>query len=103
MCRRRRRACSLIGTYAAEVLLPALVRAARSRPAGVSVRPCAMEYVGLSIAGPNARALLQSLVRDDLSNGAFPFMSFRPHGRRHGARLWSGASPSPAISATRSG
>jgi dimethylglycine dehydrogenase len=46
-------------------------------PAGVSVRPCAMEYVGLSVAGPRSRELLQSLVRDDLSNAAFPFMSFR--------------------------
>src|SRR5258708_15421029 len=36
-----------------------------------------MEYVGLSVAGPNSGALLQSLVRDDLSTAAFPFMSFR--------------------------
>ncbi len=36
-----------------------------------------MEYVGLSVAGPQSRALLQSLVRDDLSTAAFPFMSFR--------------------------
>jgi dimethylglycine dehydrogenase len=36
-----------------------------------------MEYVGLSIAGPKARALLQGLVRDDLSNSAFPFLSFK--------------------------
>jgi dimethylglycine dehydrogenase len=33
--------------------------------------------VGLSVAGPHSRALLQSLVRDDLSTAAFPFMSFR--------------------------
>jgi dimethylglycine dehydrogenase len=46
-------------------------------PAGVTVRPCAMQYVGLSVAGPKSRALLQSLVRDDLSSAAFPFMSFR--------------------------
>ena len=45
--------------------------------AGVTVRPCAMEYAGLSVAGPNSRALLQRLVRDDLSNAGFPFMSFR--------------------------
>ena len=36
-----------------------------------------MEYVGLSVAGPNSRALLQSLVADDLSTSAFPFASFR--------------------------
>ncbi len=66
----------LIGTYAAEVyylrwferLVP---------PAGVSLRAVAMEYVGLSVAGPQSRALLQSLVRDDLSTSSFPFMSFK--------------------------
>ena len=36
-----------------------------------------MQYVGLSIAGPKSRALLQSLVREDLGNAAFPFLSFR--------------------------
>ncbi|MBS0397024.1 MAG: aminomethyltransferase family protein, partial [Proteobacteria bacterium] len=44
---------------------------------GVAVRPCAMEYVGLSVAGPAARELLQGLVADDLSTAAFPFMTFR--------------------------
>ena len=66
----------LIGTYAAETYY--LRWFERHAPgAGVSVRPCAMEYVGLSVAGPNSRALLQSLVRDELSSAAFPFMSFR--------------------------
>jgi dimethylglycine dehydrogenase len=46
-------------------------------PSGVSVRPCAMEYVGLALAGPQARALLSERVRDDLSSSAFPFMSFK--------------------------
>jgi dimethylglycine dehydrogenase len=76
MCRVAADHFFLIGTYAAEVyymrwferLLP---------PSGVSVRPCAMEYVGLSVAGPRSRALLQSLVREDLSSASFPFMSFR--------------------------
>src|ERR1700681_842660 len=36
-----------------------------------------MEYVGLSVAGPKSRALLHSLVRDDLSTGKIPLMSFR--------------------------
>jgi dimethylglycine dehydrogenase len=36
-----------------------------------------MEYVGLSVAGPQSRALLQTLVREDLASTAFPFMSFR--------------------------
>jgi len=36
-----------------------------------------MEYVGLSVAGPHSRALLQSLTTTDLSTAAFPFLSFR--------------------------
>jgi dimethylglycine dehydrogenase len=36
-----------------------------------------MEHVGLSVAGPASRSLLQRLVRDDLSNTAFPFLTFR--------------------------
>ncbi len=36
-----------------------------------------MEYVGLSVAGPRSRELLQSLVDADLSSSVFPFMSFR--------------------------
>jgi dimethylglycine dehydrogenase len=66
----------LIGTYAAESYY--LRWFARHMPtSGVGVRPCAMEYVGLSVAGPQARALLQTLVRDDLSNAGFPFLSFK--------------------------
>lgn len=36
-----------------------------------------MEHVGLSLAGPEAQGLLQSLVRDDLATAAFPFLTFR--------------------------
>jgi dimethylglycine dehydrogenase len=36
-----------------------------------------MQYVGLSVAGPHSRALLQSLTRTDLSSAAFPFLTFR--------------------------
>ena len=36
-----------------------------------------MEYVGLSVAGPHSRALLQGLTGTDLSSAAFPFLSFR--------------------------
>ncbi|MGB6309763.1 MAG: FAD-dependent oxidoreductase [Steroidobacteraceae bacterium] len=76
MCRVSADHVFLIGTYAAETYYMRWFE--RHLPAsGVSVRPCAMEYVGLSLAGPNSRALLQSLVRDDLSTAAFPFMSFR--------------------------
>jgi dimethylglycine dehydrogenase len=66
----------LIGTYAAEVYYLRWFERHRP-PAGVTVRPCAMEYVGLSVAGPQSRALLQTLVREDLASTAFPFMSFR--------------------------
>jgi len=46
-------------------------------PAGVTVRPCAMQYVGLSLAGPRSRELLAGLVQEDLASAAFPFLSFR--------------------------
>jgi len=44
---------------------------------GVSLRAYGIDLVGLSIAGPNARELLQKVVRDDVSDAAFPFLSFR--------------------------
>jgi dimethylglycine dehydrogenase len=44
---------------------------------GVTCRGASMEYPGLSIAGPKARDLLQKLVRDDVSNAAYPFLTFR--------------------------
>jgi len=76
MCRVSEQRFFLIGTYAAEDYYLRWFEKSLP-PSGVAVRPCAMEYVGLSVAGPKSRALLQSLVRDDLSNAAFPFMSFR--------------------------
>ncbi len=66
----------VIGTYAAEVFYLRWFEQSLP-PTGVNVRPCAMEYVGLSVAGPKSRELLQSVVGDDLSTAAFPFMSFR--------------------------
>jgi dimethylglycine dehydrogenase len=75
MCRAAVDQVLLIGTYAAEdYYLRWLER--RLPATGVLLRPVAREYVGLSIAGPRARALLQSLVRQDLSSAAFPFLSF---------------------------
>jgi dimethylglycine dehydrogenase len=76
MCRVAENHIFLIGTYAAESYYLRWFER-HLPPLGVTVRPCAMQYVGLSVAGPQARALLQSLVRDDLSTAAFPFMSFR--------------------------
>jgi dimethylglycine dehydrogenase len=76
MCRLAADRVLLIGTLAAETnYLRWFAR--HLPPSGVSVRACAMEHVGLSVAGPDSRALLQSLVRADLSNSAFPFLTFR--------------------------
>ncbi len=44
---------------------------------GVQVRPLRSEMLGLSIAGPKSRTLLQRLTHEDVSNEAFPFRSFR--------------------------
>ena len=59
-------------------------------------------WCGLSIAGPASRAVLQSVTAADVSAEAFKFMT---SARSISAwpRRWSDASPSPAISATRSG
>jgi dimethylglycine dehydrogenase len=76
MCRIAAEHFLLIGTYAAETYYRRWFERHVAAP-GVSIRPCAMEYVGLSVAGPNSRALLQELVRDDLSTAAFPFLSFK--------------------------
>jgi dimethylglycine dehydrogenase len=76
MCRLAADHFFLIGTYAAETYYMRWFER-HLPPIGVTVRPCAMQYVGLSVAGPKSRALLQTLVRDDLATPAFPFMSFR--------------------------
>jgi len=76
MCRLAEEHFFLIGTWAAETWYRRWFER-HAPPAGVTVRPCAMEYVGLAIAGPAARAILQPLMSEDLSTPAFPFMSFR--------------------------
>lgn len=43
----------------------------------VTLRSLRNELVGFSIAGPKSRELLSRLTADDVSNDAFPFMSFR--------------------------
>ncbi len=43
----------------------------------VSLRALKLELVGLSIAGPKARDVLQSLTHLDVSDAAFPFMDIR--------------------------
>ncbi|WP_022729822.1 GcvT family protein [Fodinicurvata sediminis] len=44
---------------------------------GVNVRDISDGVVGFSISGPNARALLQRVTHEDVSNEGFPFMSCR--------------------------
>jgi len=44
---------------------------------GVTLRSLCSRLTGLSIAGPQARTLLQRLTRDDVSNEAFPFLHVR--------------------------
>ena len=71
----------LVGTYGAESFyMRWFERHGREfglQTDGVFVRPCAMEVCGFSVAGPKSRELLQSLVRQDLSTAAYPFLSFR--------------------------
>jgi dimethylglycine dehydrogenase len=76
MCRLAADRMLLIGTLAAETYYMRWFER-HLPPSGVHVRACAMEHVGLSVAGPASRDLLQGLVRDDLSNSAFPFLTFR--------------------------
>jgi dimethylglycine dehydrogenase len=43
----------------------------------VRIEALGMKLIGLSIAGPKARELLQRLTDDDVSNAAFKFMDYR--------------------------
>jgi len=45
----------------------------------VAIRPLGLGLVGLSIAGPKARAVLARITDDDVSTQAFRFMDFRPN------------------------
>jgi dimethylglycine dehydrogenase len=75
LCRLAAEHFFIVGTYAAEVFYRRWFER-YPPPASVSVRPCAMQYTGLSVAGPQSRALLQTLVTHDLATQSFPFMSF---------------------------
>jgi dimethylglycine dehydrogenase len=44
---------------------------------GATVRPYGTDLVGLTIAGPQARDLLASVVHEDVSNAAFPLLALR--------------------------
>ena len=73
----------VVGTYAAEVFYMRWFER-QLPPAGVSVRPCAMEYLGLSVAGPKSRDVLQQLVGQRPLDRGVPVPVVRAHGRRHG-------------------
>jgi dimethylglycine dehydrogenase len=77
LCRVSEERFLLVGTYAAERFYQRWFER-YAPPAGTSIRAAALDYLGLSVAGPQSRALLQSLVDEDLSTAAFPFMTFRP-------------------------
>ena len=49
----------------------------------VGFRMLALSLVGLSVAGPHARDVLQSLTRTSLATADFPFMAFRRDRHRH--------------------
>jgi dimethylglycine dehydrogenase len=76
LCRASAERVLLVCTYAAEDYYRRWFER-YPPPAGVTVRACAMQYVGLSVAGPRSRELLQTLVQEDLSSAAFPFLTFR--------------------------
>ena len=67
--------------YASQVLFP-----------GLDVRFVSVtdQWAQMSIAGPKARAVLEKIVEDDISNAAFPFLAARPVTLRDGlpARLF---------------
>ena len=44
---------------------------------GVVLRSLRNEMLGLALAGPDSRALLQRICSDDVSNSALPFLAFR--------------------------
>ena len=46
-------------------------------PTGAAIRSLRTELLGLGIAGPKSRTLLARICRDDVSNAALPFLSFR--------------------------
>ena len=74
----------VVGTYAAEVFYMRWFEQ-HLPPTGVTVRPCAMEYLGLSVAGPRvARAAAEAGRRRPVDD-VVPVHVVRGHGRRHGS------------------
>ncbi len=74
---RRRRPLLRVRLRHRRAIPPALVRgAAAARPVSRCNR-CARAMLGLAIAGPKSRELLARVCRDDVTDAAFPFLSFR--------------------------
>jgi dimethylglycine dehydrogenase len=46
-------------------------------PSGVTIKAFGADLVGLTVAGPKSRDVLASIVTEDLSTSAFPFLSIR--------------------------
>ena len=82
-------------------LAHALVRRPRAR-GRLGARHLGRRDRLLRISGPKARALLERVTHQDVSNAALPFMGARDHGRRPDPRQGRRASRSRANSATRS-
>ncbi len=74
----RRRDASDLGLVAGAEIPHALVRAASAEAtARLRIHRLGMRLVGLSIAGPKSREVLQALTDEDVSNAAFRFMDLR--------------------------
>jgi dimethylglycine dehydrogenase len=76
LCRLGEEHFFVVGTYAAEVYYLRWFERHLPQDGSVRVRPCAMEWLGLALAGPESRNVLRTLVDVDLSTAAFPFLSF---------------------------
>lgn len=67
----------LIGSGIAEAYHMRWFESLLPKDGSVELQALGLSLLGLSIAGPNARKLLQKLTHQDLSTDAFPFMSIR--------------------------
>jgi dimethylglycine dehydrogenase len=66
----------LMGSPAAETLYLRWLRSLNP-PSTVAIASATSSYCGISVSGPLARDLLQSVSGDDLSDGALPFLATR--------------------------
>jgi len=76
LCARARRRVSHLHLRAPRVITALVER--HAPPPGVTVRPCAMEYVACRSPARARGAAARGWYAKDLSSAAFPFLSFRP-------------------------